>query len=482
VQPTSRYADETNLATAAANLPVDPQLQGPQTPSIVLEKFAPPEVQVGKAALFEIQVKNVGKVSAYDVQVVDDVPRGTRFLQANPQPVQTPGGKLLWKLGVMKPNEEKIIEVQLVPEAEGEIGSVAQVSFQAQVGSKSVVTKPKLELRHQAPTQIHAGETATISLTIANTGSGAANDVYLESDVPAGFVHPAGKELEFQIGTLRPGETKTVDLTMKAEKAGQYQSVLVVRGDPDLAVQDVAKIEIIAPSLQVQVQGPKKRFVERQATHAITIANPGTAPAKAVDLVAYLPRGFKFISADQQGQYDARQHAVSWGLEELPAGSSGSVQLTTLPVEAGEQTFRIAARSATGLAADGELNVAVDSTSELPFTVADLADPIEVNSETVYEIHVSNRGGKTANNVRIVAAFPAEIRPLEGDGAARATITGQKVEFAAINTIAPGSEAVVKIQAQGLRPGDHRMAVTITSDEHPQPVTREEGTRVYIDQ
>jgi uncharacterized repeat protein (TIGR01451 family) len=482
ITPSARYANEIPVASATASQAVDPQLQGPQTPSIVLEKFAPPEVQVGRAAMFEILVKNVGKVSAYDVQVVDEIPHGTRFQEANPQPSQTQGAKVLWKLGVMKPGDEKVIELRLVPESEGEIGSVAQVSFQAQVGAKSVVTRPKLEIRHQAPPQIHAGENATVALTISNTGSGAATGVYLESDIPAGFAHPAGPSLEYEVGTLRPGESKSIELVLRAEKAGQYQAPLVVRGEGDLQVQDVARIEVIAPSLQLQVQGPKKRFVERQSTHELTIANPGTAPAKNVEIIAQLPRGFKFISADHQGEYDARQHAVYWGLDELPPNSSGKVQVTTLPVEAGEQRILVEGQAGGGLTAQAEYVVAVDSVSELPFTVADLADPIEVNSETIYEVRVANRGGKEATNVRISAQFPNEVRPLEGDGATRATVAGQKVEFAPIGSIPPGSEAVVKISAQGLRAGDHRIAITVVSDEHPQPVTREEGTRVYLDQ
>jgi uncharacterized repeat protein (TIGR01451 family) len=461
---------------------VQPHLEGPQTPTIAVEKFAPPEVQVGKAALFEIVVKNVGKVAAYDVTVVDEIPQGTRFQQATPQPTQSPTGALVWKLGAMKPGEEQVIALQLVPEAEGEIGSVAQVSFQAQAGARSVVTQPKLEIRHQAPPQVHAGDNATVVLTISNSGTGAATGVLLQSDIPQGFSHPAGQELEFEVGTLRPNESKQVELVLKAEQAGQYQAVFVVRGDGDLLVQDATQLDVVAPSLQVAVTGPKKRFVERQATHAITIANPGTASAKDVDIVAHLPRGFKFISADHQGQYDSRQHAVVWGLEELPPNASGSVQLTTLPVEAGEQKLRVEGRSANGLTAEFEQLVSVDAIAELPFSVADLADPIEVGSETTYEIRLANRGAKDATNVVIAVDFPPDVKPLSGEGAARATVAGQRLEFAAIPRMSPGEELILKVHAQGLRPGDHRVAVSLTSDETQTPITREESTRVYADQ
>jgi uncharacterized repeat protein (TIGR01451 family) len=480
VAPVARYADEIPQASAVS-VPVDPQLQGPQAPSIVLEKFAPPEVQVGRAALFEILVRNVGKVPAFDVQVVDEIPRGTRYQEAQPAPSLVQGTKVIWKLGAMQPGDEKVIEVRLVPEAEGEIGSVAQVSFQAQVGAKSVVTRPRVELRAEAPQRVHAGENITVGLAISNGGSGAANGVRLEVDIPPGLVHPAGPALEYEVGMVPPGETKSLELVLRAEKAGQFQVPLVVRGESDVQVQQTAAVEVIAPALQLTFDGPTKRFVERQSTHQLTIANPGTAPAKNVEVMVQLPRGLKFIAADQQGEYDARQHAVYWGLEELPPNSSGAVQLTTLPIEAGEQALLAEGQAGGGLSARGEFRLAVDAISELPFTVADLADPIEVNSETIYEIRVANRGAKASTNVRVTAQFPAGVRPLAGGGAAQATVAQQLVTFAPVGAIEPGSEAILKISAQGLQPGDHRIAITVVSDEHPQPVTREEGTRVYLD-
>ena len=479
-------ANDDITPVPSSSAPIDANLTGLQTPSIAVEKFAPEEVQVGKPATFEIVVKNVGKVPAYDVTVQDVVPAGTRFQQATPQASQTQGGGLVWKLGVIQPGQEQVIELQLVPEKEGEIGSVAQVTFQSKAASKSIVTQPRLEIAHDAPPQVHAGDVALVRLTITNSGTGAASNLVLASDVPEGFTHEAGSSLETKVNPLRPGESTQISLNMKAIKAGHYQQGFSLEEeDGKVVAQDSADIEVVAPALDVAIAGPKKRYIERQATHNITIANPGTASAKDVDLVAYLPQGFKFVSAAPAaagGQYDARQHAVVWGLEELVAGASATVQLTTMPVEAGDQKVRVEARSPTGLAADFEQLVEVDAISELPFTIHDLADPIEIGSETAYEIRLSNRGAKDATNVAVSVTFPPELKPLDGEGAAQATVAGDRVEFAPIGRIAPGQEVVFKVRAEGLRAGDHRIAVSLTSDDQREPITREESTRVYADQ
>ena len=70
----------------------------------------------------------------------------------------------------------------------GEIGSVAQVTFQAQASVRTICTKPQLSLELTVPEQVLIGTTATIEIVVTNTGSGAATNVVIEEDVPDGFL------------------------------------------------------------------------------------------------------------------------------------------------------------------------------------------------------------------------------------------------------------------------------------------------------
>ena len=45
----------------------------------MIQKRAPSEVRVGKAASFVVNVRNVGQVEALNVQVFDQVPAGMRL-------------------------------------------------------------------------------------------------------------------------------------------------------------------------------------------------------------------------------------------------------------------------------------------------------------------------------------------------------------------------------------------------------------------
>ncbi len=467
------------LATAT---PGERQLEGPQQPAISVEKVSPAEIQVGKQATFELYVRNTGAVTAHQVVVTDHVPAGTQLVDVRPQPQQGEGGALVWSLGTMQPGEETQITLQVMPQAEGEIGSTAHVSFAAAATSRSICTRPQLTIEHTAVPKVLIGESFNVEITISNPGSGPATGVRIEEDVPAGLVHAAGAQLEYEVGTLRPGESKRLALVLTAKQAGVLQNTIHAKGDAGLAAQHAIGLEVVAPQLTVDViDGPKRRTLQRQATYTLQIANPGTAAARDVELVAFLPRGMKFVATDAQGQYDAAQHAVFWSLEELPPAKAGAVKLTALPVEPGEQRLRVEGRADLGLTAASEQLVQVEQSAEVVFTVKDVDEVIEVGSETTYEIRVTNSGTKAATNVRIAAQLPPELAALNGEGPTRAAGDVAQITFEPLARLNPQEEVIYKVQVQGKQPGDHKISVQLASDEWPTPVIREESTRVYQD-
>jgi len=471
---------QTGTTTLAAPTPGERQFEGPQQPSVALEKVSPNEIQVGKPATFALYVRNMGQIAAQNVIVTDHVPTGTQLVEARPQPQQSSDGSLVWNLGTMQPGEETQIVLQVMPQTEGEIGSTAHLTFAAAATSRSISTRPQLTIEQTAPPKVLIGEPLIVGITISNPGSGPATGVIIEEDVPAGLSHVAGSQLEYDVGVLRPGESKHLDLSLRAERAGVVQNRIQVRGDAGLAAQHVAQIEIVAPQLQIVVDGPKRRFLERQATYTLQLANPGTAVARDIDLIAYLPRGMKFVGTDAQGQYDASQHAVLWSLAELQPNQAGAVKLTAIPVEPGEQKIQIEGRGALNLTAKAEQLVLVEQAAELVHTVKDLDEVIEVGSETTYEIRVTNSGTKAATNVRIAAIMPAGLSAITGDGPTRPSGDATQISFAPLERLNPQEEVVYRVQVQSRAAGDQIVRVQLSADDLPT-VTREESTRVYQD-
>jgi uncharacterized repeat protein (TIGR01451 family) len=457
------------------------QLEGPQSPNLVLQKTAPDEIQVGKPANFDITVRNTGNVTAHDVKIHDTIPAGTRLLGTKPNAQPDGSGGIVWSLGNLEPGDEKYVEVQLMPETEGEVGSVASVTFRAVASVRTLATRPQLKLDVSAPSQVMIGHQITLDITISNLGTGAANDIVLFESLPTQLRHPSGAELEFDVGDLAPKETRKIQLTMTAARPGVVDNIIAARGDGSITADASAQFEVIAPALAVSITGPTRRYLERQATYTVQVSNPGTAPAKDIEVVSRLPRALKFVSANNAGHYDEKTHAIYWSLEELPKGEQGSVKLVALPVEPGDHTLRVESTAKQQLSDSSEETIHVEGLPALFFEVVDVEDPVEVGGDTVYEIRVLNQGTKTANGIVVAAAIPQGMRALSADGPTQNQIQGNRVIFAPLPRLAAKADTTYSLRVQGVQPGDQRLRVQIQSDEMDSPVTKEESTRVYTD-
>jgi uncharacterized repeat protein (TIGR01451 family) len=443
-------------------------------------------VQVGKPVRYEIVVRNVGSAIAHDVTLRDGIPAGTSLVTTTPPATPGSGGAgavsdLVWMLGTLGPGTETKVAMELMPEAEGEIGSVASVTFRADASIRSRATKPALQVVATAPKPVLIGKPINLSITVSNPGTGTATGVVLEGVLPDGVTHRAGRELEFDVGQLRPGETRTIDLSLATSGPGVHAMKLVARADGRLEAEQAVPLEVTAPMLEIAAEMPARRYLQRPATCRITMSNTGTAPAKAVELATQLPPGMKFVRANNAGYYEERTHRVLWSLEELPPGDAGAVELVVMPVALGPQKFVTAARNPDGLSDQTASTIEVEGLAALSFEVADSEDPIEVDGQSEYVIRVGNQGTKAASGVRVTAMLLGDMEPLEAKGPAAHRMENLTVVFEPLARLAPSEEAVFRVRVRGRREGDQRVKVQITSDDHPAPITKEEITRVYAD-
>ncbi len=475
-------ADSNASVAGGTGQPGGKQLEGPQSPQVIVEKIAPPEIQVGRPAVLRVIVRNTGAATARDVEIHDQVPRGTRLLGTAPPASQGPRGELVWSLGTLKPGGATSVEMQIVPTDEGEVGSVASVRFQAEATARSIVTRPKLVVETNGANRVLVGDETQLTFTVSNPGSGVATGVVLAEHIPAGLKHPGGSELEYTVGDLKPGESRQLQLRLKAVGAGTIANLITARADANLHAEHRFNLDVISPQLDVAMAGPKRRYLEHEATYQLSVSNPGTAPAQQVELVAYLPQGLKFVSANNAGRYDENTRAVYWRLEELPVNKSGAVELVTLPVEAGQFNIKVRGAAQRGLAVEKDQPVLVEGLASVLFQFSHTKDPLEIGGETTYEITMANQGSKASSNLQLSVFLPPELKPLAADGPARYTIESNKVLFENLPQLAPKSVATFRVRAKALQPGDLRVRCQLMSDDMQRPVVKEESTRVYADE
>ncbi len=456
-------------------------IEGPQASSLMIEKTAPAEIQVGQPARFEIHVRNTGRTAVENVMIRDEIPLGATLADAQPEPSAIGQGAVYWEIGTIAPGEDVTVAVDLTPSTEGTIGSVATVASQATTSVRTRATRPQLVLEHTAPREVLVGEPVAFSIKLSNPGSGAARNVVVQEDVPVGLRHDSGSRLEYEVGTIEPGQTRQLELSLQADRAGHVINKLIARADGGLDVEDISELDVVAPQLQVAIDGPTRRFLQRPATFTVTVANPGTAAAENVELVAGLPRGLKFVSTNNSGYYDQQRHAVIWSLERLPAREMGRAQFTAVATEMGDFAVRATAKAEPDLAASQEHKVQIDGIAALLYTVTDKIDPVEVGGQTTYEIKVTNQGSKAATNVQFAVTVPEGLKPLAANGPTTEQIDGQEVHFEPLAQLPPKGQAVYRVLVQGAAAGDHRFRVQMISDDITTPVIKEESTRVYSD-
>ena len=477
-------ADASGITAEGTGTPArDRRLDGAQSPQLTIEKFAPQEIQVGNPANFRVVVQNTGTTTARGVEVRDQVPKGTRLMATNPRASRGVSGELVWVLGDMKPGEEKMVEAKLMPLSEGEIGSVATVHFNASASVRTKATKAELVIQTSMPKFVTIGEEVKLIITVSNPGSGVARGVVIEEQVPAGLQHPAGTELEYEIGDLAPNQSRTFELKLAAARPGKVTNVLVARTKSGLQTTEKLPLEVIAPQLKLAISGPKHRFLERKTTYKLSVSNHGTAPARNVKLQAKLPAGMRFISTNHNGHYDSKTKTVAWALAELPVNETGIVLLSAMPEEIGEQKLIYRGTAEGALSVEEQKQIIVDGISAIRFDVVDVEDPVEVGGETIYEIRVVNQGTKASNNIRLEVTLPLSMQLLnaEGPGGIRSNVVGNRVIFEPLRRLSPKVDTTYQIRVRCAEAGDQRISVQLQTDDMQSPVIKEESTRVFSD-
>lgn len=462
--------------------PGSQQLEGLQSPQLAIEKTAPKQVQVGMPARFTVTIHNVGKVAAVDVEVFDQIPRGARLMMTEPTALIGSHSELVWQLGTIHPGEEATVVMEVEPIAEGEIGSIASVRFHAEATARCIVTKPVLVLKTSAPAKVLIGEEVTLRVELTNQGSGTAMNVVLDERVPAGLQHAKGSDLKCEVGDLAAGASCEFELTMIATRPGPVANTLAAHADGNVNTQHRLELEVVTPALDVAVKGPSRRYLEREACYQLEFSNPGTATAKQVEFVAYLPSGLKFVRATNGGHYNEADRTVHWRLQELPANESAHHELVAMPIESGQQEIRFQGTAEKGVTGQASKSVHVEGIAAIKFQMVDVTDPVEVGGETTYEVRVVNQGTKAASHVELAIFFPAGMQPTGANGPTAHVVDQNRVIFKPLARLAPKADTTYYVRARGLRPGDMRIRVQLSTADMETPVLKEESTRVYADQ
>ncbi|OAI57620.1 hypothetical protein AYO47_07855 [Planctomyces sp. SCGC AG-212-M04] len=481
----STQADLTGAGTIDRNVQT-----GPSQPQLTIFKQAPKEAVVGQDLEYSITVKNIGRSAAHNVVVEDLIPRGSKLMGTIPKAEsQLEKKNLIWKLGTLAVGAEQLIRVKITPTDAGEIGSVATVSFSAEVAAKTVIVEPKAQLTVSGPREAAVGEPAQFKFSIMNNGPVDLKGVFIRTVLPnQGLTHPGGNDLEYEIGDLPRGKSRDVALAITPAQNGDWHfDSMVTLGGRELAKAQ-SGLHVVGARLTVVRSGPTKRFVGRSATYSNTVTNNSSQPLTNVSVVENLPVGL-----DPSGQlskdvrWDPSRRTLTWMIPQLAPGQAIDLPVTVTPKTAGALQGQIIARDASGNHAEIATALDVAGFSSLVVDGGHDGRPVAVGDQVSFRFNVKNRGTAPAEQVVAMFDLPDEVEfvSAQGPGNVKYERTGRLIVFDPVKAVLVNGELTydVVVQAKSVTQGDRRIRVSLNSTQLPadRPLEQEQQLVIYGD-
>jgi uncharacterized repeat protein (TIGR01451 family) len=275
-------------------------------PALRLVKTAPAEVLICDDIPIKLVVTNTGSGVARGVTVTDSLPTG----------LATADGKSTVSVAVgdLGPNQSK--EITYVARAsktgryEGPGAASATGGLKADSNATATVVKqPVLELTKKAlQEKVLVGRgtgTFTHEITIKNTGDGVAANTIITDTPPAGVTVvkadgavPAAGKLQWNAGDLRPGESKTMQITFSTAAAGTYVNNVTAAARCANPVNASARTEVsgIPAVLLEMADDPDPVKIGDLVTYTIVVTNQGSADDTNIVVVCNLTDEMQFVS------------------------------------------------------------------------------------------------------------------------------------------------------------------------------------------
>lgn len=455
-----------------------------RSPSISFETAGPPAIIVGREATYRVVMLNNGEMSGKNIVVTVRLPSWTEIISTSGS-VGTPQVDsanpdctiIQWEIAELKANGREELNLRLVPRDSRPFDLAVGWAFAPEATMAQIeVREPKLEMAVAGPDEILFGETEVYTITLSNPGTGDAENVVLNL-LPLSTQHQmVGTR---NLGTLRAGERKAIDVELTAHQSGQLQVKALAYADGNLRSEVVQEVNVRRPTLEVALLGPPRNFAATPATYRIRIENTGDAPADEASVMAVLPSGAEFISSTDGGKVDVGRNHLTWNIGSLRPGAVRLLEMQINLTTPGDNRLDVQCNAARSPMVAKAIVTHVDALADLKLYVNDPQGAIPVGTDSTYEIRIVNRGTKAAENVQLTGFFSEGIEPIAVRGWRGQPSTGQ-VAFAPIPSVAPEQELIVRIVARAQQPGNHVFRAELTCAAPETRLAAEEWTKYYL--
>ncbi len=458
--------------------PAYAEAMGSRVGQLSVDWVLPKSILVNQESDFELVVRNRGPVAVQDIRIEPVLPADSRLTAANPSPGivdQQP----VWQITSLDPQEEFRIKLSLILNSTGPAFSDARITYSTSTSTAFSVVEPKLEITAEGPESIIVGDQLFFHVTVTNPGTGPTENTSLKVLFPNGIERVAESD-DYDLGILNPGESRSLRIAGNMSQLGEHMCGFVVTSDHGLRDETSSRVLGLGAKIDIDIDGPAFRYVNRPAEYVLRIANHGTAPASDLYIRSAVPRPFAFLQADHSGSFDAVNKNITWFVDQLNAGEELEVSFRLQATTPGSFPILAEAAGERGLLVSTNHTTNVEGIAAILLEVVDVDDPVEVGVETFYEIIVTNQGTAFANDVIVTAEVPQEMEITGSKGPSEGSIQGRTIRFE-LAKLAPRADAIFRVKVRGLQAKDVRIRVQVEAESLDEPVLELESTKVYRD-
>jgi uncharacterized repeat protein (TIGR01451 family) len=485
-----------------------------QAPAIALTHTGPVTVPVNQDATFNIAVRNSAATATPAFTVRAALPDDAVVGRTDPQAIRE-GSTLIWTLGALAGGATRELHFTVRSPHTGALTSRASVVTIEGLTDEQTVTadvvpppKPELVASLSAPPAavvsqgVNGGAASPVNcvVTLRNPGTGPATNVVLSAVFRNDLLEHESKKypVEIAVGTLRPGEARTVSLVLTPRGPGETPVGVTAKADGGLSAKTDGSVKVVETGLVLKMTGPPTRHVGLPAEWTLEVQNTGQVPLQQVAVRDLLPPEMQFVEAPRGNDTPEGRplgNEVVWEVGTLRPKDVRVLKLVTKGTKSAAKAVNSAVASghaATEPATPGDANgvslgivqtkadamIALQGVSALDLKVKDTVDPIHVGEKTTYTIKVTNSGSLDTEHVQVVGKVPPQMRVVAVYGPGGYRVVGDRLEFQPVDKLAPGAVLNYGVDVEATKAGDVRFHVELSSSALKEPMVKEESTIV----
>lgn len=447
-----------------------------QTPRIEVLLNGPADLPVGSPTKYDIVVRNSDQIDLRGLILRLDIPSGVNVQSLDPSrgsldsEIAADGTTLItWSFEHLEGGGSALAPLQLQTNSPKNFAVAMEWTLIPVSAETDIhVLAPRIELALEGPSEVVFGQPNVYRLHVRNPGNATASDVEVTLSA-----EPYGASSSV-IGDIAAGQEEVIDVELTFNQRGAINIAAMANAYGGLESDTAIEVLVQKSELEAAVSAPELVYHGSETNYLVHVANRGDADARDVKATIDIPANAKVVSMPT----DARQlgNQVSWPIKHIPAGDTQQYAVQLNLQQEGENSVQLMLEDSLGSVASSHARTMVQAIADLKLSVSDPIAPAPVGAEVLYELTLTNRGSKAAQNVAVIAQFSEGIEPTRAEGHEFRIIPGQLL-FEPISTVEAGQSISLQVFAEATGGGMHRFRAEVRTDANDVRLVQEESTQ-----